>query len=77
MRRWILTPPMERVFSVLLDDTANKEWIPNLAEFEYLDQTDEKVGSTFREVYNERGKEMEMHGVITGHKPHHHHMPVI
>lgn len=64
---------MERVFSVLLDDTLNKEWIPNLAEFEYLEQTDEKVGSTFREVYNERGKEMEMHGVITAHEPHHHH----
>jgi hypothetical protein len=64
---------MERVFSVLLDDTANKEWIPNLAEFEYLDQTDEKVGSTIREVYNKRGKEMEMHGVTTAHEPHHHH----
>jgi hypothetical protein len=64
---------MERVFSVLLDDTLNKEWIPNLVEFEYLDQTDEKVGSTFRDVYNERGKEMEMHGVITAHEPHHHH----
>lgn len=65
--------PIERVFSVLLDDTVSKQWIPNLAEFEYLEETDGKIGSTFREVYNELGKEIEMHGVITAYEPHHHH----
>lgn len=65
--------PIERVFTALVDDSLNKQWIPNLSETEFIEETENKVGSTFREVYHEKGKDIEMQGVITAHEPNHHH----
>ena len=64
---------MTAFFSTLVDDSLNKEWIPNLSESEFIEETENKVGSTFSEVYHERGKDIEMQGVITAHEPSHHH----
>ena len=59
----------EQVFCWLGDAERGLQWIPNLVENEDLEVTEEKVGSTFRQVYDERGRRMEMTGKVTGYEP--------
>ena len=61
----IIDAPAKMVFLWLEDDERLKKWIPNLIEDEALLETPEKVGSKFRQVFLENGKEMEMIGEIT------------
>lgn len=61
--------PPARVFAWLGDGERAKEWVPNLVENEDLVRTPDVVGSTFRHVYLERGRRMEMHGKIVGYEP--------
>jgi hypothetical protein len=50
----------------LINDSAKlRAWIPNLVENEQLKTTENGIGSTFRQVYLERGRRMEMRGVVT------------
>ncbi|NNC37999.1 MAG: hypothetical protein EX271_11300 [Acidimicrobiales bacterium] len=57
--------PASLVFLWLEDADRLKQWVPNLIEDEALVETPEKVGSKFRQVFSERGKEMVMIGEIT------------
>ena len=59
----------ERVFYWLDDAERVMEWVPNIVENEDLEITEDKVGSTFRQVYEEHGKRMEMQGIVTGYEP--------
>ena len=59
----------EQVFLWLDDNERLLEWLPNIVENENLEVTDNKVGSTFRQVYVENGRRMEMHGKVTAHEP--------
>lgn len=61
----VIDAPASTVFLWLEDDERLRQWIPNLAEDEPLVETPEKVGSRFRQVFLENGKEMEMIGEIT------------
>jgi len=61
----IIDAPANIVFPWLEDNDRLKQWIPNLIEDEAIIETTEKVGSTFRQVFLEGGKEMEMTGEIT------------
>lgn len=61
--------PLECVFHWIDDAERVKEWLPNVVENEDLNVTDDRIGSTFRQVYVENGKRMEMHGVVTGFVP--------
>ena len=61
----VIDAPASTVFLWLEDDERLRQWIPNLAEDEPLIETPEKVGSRFRQVFLENGKEMEMIGEIT------------
>lgn len=61
--------PPERVFACLRDGDRAREWIPNLVENEDIDRAPGVVGSTFRHVYVERGRRMEMQGQIVAHEP--------
>jgi len=61
----IIDAPAATVFLWLEDNERIKKWVPNLIEDEAIIETPEKVGSTFRQVFLERGKEMAMTGVIT------------
>lgn len=61
--------PPERVFHWLGHAKRALEWVPNLVESEDLEVTTNKVGSTFRHVYLERGRRMEMHGKVTAFEP--------
>jgi uncharacterized protein YndB with AHSA1/START domain len=64
----IIDAPAKVVFLWLEDDERLKKWIPNLVEDESIIETPEKVGSTFRQAFLERGKRMEMTGEITAYK---------
>lgn len=59
--------PAAIVFLWLEDNERLKQWIPNLVEDEALVETPEKVGSRFRQVFLENGREMEMIGEITAY----------
>lgn len=61
--------PPERVFAWLGDGERAKQWVPNLVESDDLERTPKGVGSTFRHVYVERGRRMEMHGKVVAHEP--------
>ena len=63
----IIDAPAKIVFLWLEDDERLRQWIPSLIEDEPLIETPEKVGSTFRQVFLENGKEMEMTGEITAY----------
>ncbi len=64
-----IAAPPERVFHWLEDNERVMRWVPNLVESEDLELTPEKVGSTFRHVYVENGKRIEMHGMVAAYAP--------
>jgi|GEM_PF-1727470 len=63
----IIDAPAKIVFLWLEDKDRLRQWIPSLVEDEPLVETPEKIGSKFRQVYLENGKEMEMTGEITAY----------
>jgi uncharacterized protein YndB with AHSA1/START domain len=60
--------PPARVFHWLDGGERVLRWIPNLVENADLDVKPGKVGSTFRHVYLERGRHMEMTGTVTAYE---------
>lgn len=63
----IIDAPANIVFLWLEDNARLKQWVPNLIEDEPIIETPNKIGSTFRQVFLERGKTMEMTGEITAY----------
>jgi len=57
--------PPEDVFYFLEEGERLKDWLPNLIEHEDLEITENKVGSTARQVFLEGGRRMEMIGTTT------------
>jgi len=62
-----INAPAEIVFLWLEDADRIKQWVPNIIRDEPIIETPETIGSTFRQVFLERGKEMEMIGRITAY----------
>jgi uncharacterized protein YndB with AHSA1/START domain len=60
--------PPERVFAWLGNSERALRWVPNLIESEDLEVTPSRIGSTFRHVYQERGRRMEMRGTVTAYE---------
>ena len=60
-----INAPASMVFLWLEDNDRLMKWVPNLVEDEAISETPDKVGSKFRQVFDERGKKMEMVGEIT------------
>lgn len=60
-----IAAPPERVFALVNDASRLPDWVPNIVENEELEYQEGKVGSTFRQVYDERGHRMEFDGVTT------------
>ena len=60
--------PPQRVFAWLGDSERALQWVPNLVESEDLAVTENKIGSTFRHVYLERGRRMEMQGAVIAYE---------
>jgi len=63
----IINAPANIVFLWLEDNERLKQWVPNLIEDDPIIETPEKIGSTFRQTFLERGKKMEMTGEITAY----------
>jgi carbon monoxide dehydrogenase subunit G len=55
----------KRVFSWLEDPDRAKEWMTSVTKSEIINETPNKIGTTFREHVEEEGRGIEMHGVIT------------
>jgi hypothetical protein len=60
--------PPARVFKWIFEPDRNKLWLPNLVEAEVLKAVPGEVGSTFRQVYVENGRRLEMFGTVTGYE---------
>ncbi len=59
----------EDVFAYLSDDANLYDMVPNLADHGIIEETPEKVGTTFWHEYEENGRRMKMTGVVTEHRP--------
>ncbi len=59
----------ERVFYWLERPERAKQWVKNVARSEYIVETPERIGTTFREYVEEGGQGIEMMGRITGFQP--------
>lgn len=60
--------PPAKVFKWIYDKDLNLQWLPNLIEAEVLQACPGGVGSTFRQVYLENGRRMEMTGTVTAYE---------
>ena len=60
--------PREAVFAWLDDEANLPKMVPNLVDQGILEETPEKVGTTFWHVYEENGRRMKMTGVVTEHR---------
>ncbi len=60
--------PPARVFKWIFESELNKLWLPNLVEAEVLKSVPGEVGNTFRQLYVENGRRMEMFGTVTGYE---------
>lgn len=65
----IIDAPASVIFLWLEDKDRLTQWIPNLFEDETLSETQDKIGSRFRQVFLENGRKMEMEGEITAYEP--------
>ena len=61
--------PREQVFAFLDDEENLPKMVANLVDQGVINETPEKVGTTFWHVYEEKGRRMKMTGVVTGHRP--------
>ena len=63
-----LEAPPEKVFFWLDDSDRVMQWAKGVVENEDLTTTEEGVGSTFRQVYEENGRKMEFQGTCTAYE---------
>lgn len=59
----------EKVFYWLSEPERAKHWVQNVTRTEYINETPDKVGTTFREYVEEDGQAIEMQGVVTAFQP--------
>lgn len=62
-----INAPASTVFLWLEDKSRLMQWVPNLTEDEPITETPDKIGSRFRQVFVENGREMVMIGEITAY----------
>lgn len=59
----------ERVFFWLENPERARQWVTNVTRTEYIKETPERIGTTFREYVEESGEGIEMKGIITDFQP--------
>ena len=59
----------EQVFYWIERPERAKQWVMNVSRSEYIKETPERVGTTFREYAEEDGQGIEMMGVVTEFQP--------
>ncbi len=57
--------PVDEVFKVFNDQSKLKEWIPSVKLIEPIEEKEGKVGSTYKMVVDNQGKDFEMIEKIT------------
>ena len=60
--------PRAEVFAFLDDPENLPKFVPNLVDHGVIQETPQKVGTTFWHIYEERGRKMKMTGVVTEHR---------
>jgi len=60
--------PRTEVFAFLDDQENLPKIVPNLVDHGVINETPEKVGTTFWHEYEEKGRKMKMTGVVTEHR---------
>lgn len=60
-----INAPPEKVFYWLEEPERARKWMPSVTEDEIINETPNKIGTTFREYIEEDGRGIEMQGVIT------------
>jgi len=63
----IIDAPASLVFLWLDDNERLLKWVPNLVKDDPIIETPEKIGTTFRQVFLEKDREMEMLGEVTAY----------
>jgi carbon monoxide dehydrogenase subunit G len=61
--------PRAEVFAFLDDPENLPKFVPNLVDHGVIQETPQKVATTFWHVYEENGRRMKMTGVVTEHRP--------
>ena len=59
----------EQVFYWIERPERAKQWVMNVSRSEYIEETPDRVGTTFREYVEEGGQGIEMIGVVTEFQP--------
>jgi uncharacterized protein YndB with AHSA1/START domain len=55
----------EIVFSWLVDPRRAIQWMTSVSKTEIIEETSDKIGTTFREIVEENGYETELRGIVT------------
>jgi uncharacterized protein YndB with AHSA1/START domain len=55
----------EIVFSWLVDPRRAIQWMTSVSKTEIIEETSDKIGTTFREIVEENGHETELRGIVT------------
>ena len=64
-----INSPLPTVFSWVENPGKALQWQTSVAKGEILHETPERIGTTFREVVEEDGQGVELHGTITNYIP--------
>jgi len=60
--------PVEKVFKTFNDHTIIAEWIPSIKSFEAIEEKEGLIGSTYKMIVDENGKEFEMIETLTDYE---------
>lgn len=61
--------PPEQVFYWIERPERAKQWVMNVTRSEFITETPERIGTTFREYVEEGGQGIEMMGIVTEFQP--------
>ena len=65
-----IAAPIEHVFRWIDEPECVMQWLPHLAAYECLDETDDKAGTRVRQVWDDKGHQTELRGRITTYSSH-------
>ncbi len=63
--RIVIEAAPEVVFSWIGDPDRARRWMASVTHSEIIEETPDRIGTTFREYIEEDGRGLEMHGVVT------------
>jgi uncharacterized membrane protein len=64
----LINKPVSDVFYWFNNHEKLSEWLHEVKSFEVINETENKIGSTYKMIIDSEGKEMELHETLTGFK---------